>query len=781
MAYGRIYTGSFYSIRGTVWSFDILRSDAEDSAVEVTPAAEPLFIEWPEKGKHEPVRSSAATLKLISASDRQFIDLYSIAPGEVRLDVYRDGSLFWSGTLDTELYEEPYSTEKGYVVTLTFSDFGPLDRLPFALSGVKTLRELVEAALAESCISYVSVDESLISTTFDDGTALALSSLSVPSSNFYDEDGEASSWLDVLEGILQPLALIIVQRAGKIWIFDLNGLVSGAETSTVDWRGTDAELGTDAVYNNVKVTFSPYASGSAIAGDLDYGDTYGPEWTNLTSDASGVKYLNGTVPSGVTAPECYSWYLDYDESHRHGTSWDYSLIGFTLFRSTDSTKCTGLSAIGSYNCYFKIVPALGGSESEGVAEGFYTGGHGSLSSGYPVLKGISPEQHNQTLALTTERSYLPPLSDADRARVWLRIRLPLLFDPRYNPFESEGDGNESGNYDSVKTCCQTAFVPVSIVVYDADGNALCHYDNRWLTEHGAPGSTVAATAEEGTYSKWGWADGEAEWGDAWLSYYDPDDIEEGCGVLGWKTNRQSFGEPIYAGGLREYQVPSEDGTTTWREWWIFDSFRKLPEGQYIPYPPQGGYLEVRVYNGVWAFADGEGFATDASGTFADKGLYSKIRWQLIQAPSVDVVARTTTLESAQADDVEYTGVVNEDAKEGLDIDTVCGTSTSPVPTARGIYRLTSDGSQVTTLTRAGRTDHPEQLLIGTLYSQHAERMTTLSGTALLDSGSPCLWKDAAQEDGVRFTVAGENMNLRMDTTDATYVETRPDEWTGKEA
>lgn len=784
MAYGKRYSGDFSSRKGISWRVDILQEGWTGSAETLDfPDDDPLVIEWAEKEKHEPLQGSAATLKIISPSDRKYADLYSIEVGRIRMDVYRENTLFWSGTLDTELYEEPYTTDKGYNVTLTFSDFGCLDRIKYGLSGRKTLRELLGTALAESRIEYGAIDESMVSTSFEDGTAMTLASIAVASDNFYDEDGEASTWKDVLEGVLQPLSLRMKQLSGKIYIYDINGLRSKEEARSIEWDGDDSVMGTDAVYNNVKVTFSPYAAEAKLEGELDYGDTCGVEWTNLTKDKSGVKYNGKSVPSGKTAPECWSWYLDYDESHRHNNEWDYNLIDFTLFRSYDASKCKGLAEIGPYNAFFKILPMLGGSESEGVIEGFYTGGHGSMSSGFPSRIGISPQNHTGSVAMTSNRLYLPSLSEDDRAGFYIRVKLPLLFDPRYNPFENAGDGNEKGNYDNVKSYCQLAFVPVAITVYDADGNALCHYDNKWLTENGQPGDTIAATAEDKYLSRWGWRDGAASFGDAWLAYYDPDDLVEGTGVLGWKTNRQSFGKPWTKSGdkvsKRSYRYTKKDESGT-EKFWIFDSFKKAPEGQHIPYPPQGGYIEIKVYNGVWAFDDTEKFASDASGKFADNGLYGKIRWQLLQLPSVEIVRRTLTLDEEDTDDVEYSGVLNKDAKEDLEINTICGTMEKVSPTARGVYVKASDGGQIMRMTRASVTDHPEQLLIGTLFSQHAGRMTTLSGTAFIDPDGLALYKDAAQPSDTVFMKKKETIKAIEDDTEAVFVETRPDEYTGKE-
>ena len=82
--------------------------------------------------------------------------------------------------------------------------------------------------------------------------------------------------------------------------------------------------------------------------------------------------------------------------------------------------------------------------------------------------------------------------------------------------------------------------------------------------------------------------------------------------------------------------------------------------------------------------------------------------------------------------------------------------------------------------RAGRTDHPEHLLIGTLYSQYADRRTTLSGKVSIDPKGLSSYVDAAQGQDVKFIMSGEEINVKEDVSDATFIEMRPDEYEGKE-
>lgn len=752
------YSGSFLSHKQVVWRADIYQ-EAENEFSSVGElsfsAEEPLVIEWAHADKEEVLCSSTAALQIVSPGDRTYEDLYSIKPGNIRLDVYRNGNLYWSGTLDPEFYEEPYSYEKEYEVKLTFSDFGILDRLPYALSGLQTIETILHVALAKSKISYQTLVENHLSTKFTDGEDVTPASISIRSENFFDEDGVASTYKEVVEGLLQPLGMKMIQKNGHIHVFDLNGLYADSSSDKqIVWDGTDAVMGTDKVCNNVKINFSPYADSTLIDSELKYGGDYSTDDVNLTS----------SVPS--VGPECYSYYPDYSSKHKvEGTDWDYKLVDFTIFIDKQGE---GLSSIGENNSYFHILPMLGGSEGSGVVVGFYTGGHGSLSSGFPKLKGLSPasKDYKETVAMTTNKVYIPKLSDTDVGRYMLRVLVEALIDPRYNPYESGEDGNEKDNYDDFSKHANYCFIPCDINLYDASGAVIWHYVNKEITQKGVVGSMWA--------SKGRWVSGSALWGDSWLAYYDPDDLKKGTGLLGWKGNRQCIGKP-YSGSVyydAEHSIKAG-------ELWIYDSFKRMDDGQYIPYPPEGGWLEVKVYNAMYLYQYVDLEGPPATSSYWDDFLFKKmIRWFLLKAPKVECVRSNLVFDASESGDVEYAGVVNANAKEEISIDTICGTMTVTCPTAKGVYLRTSGGQQLQQLVRAGRTEHPEQLLIGTLYSQYASRKTTLSGTVVMQPGFS-LFTDRAQPDK-RFFVLDCSENIIEDTASATFCELRADEYEGVE-
>ena len=200
-------------------------------------------------------------------------------------------------------------------------------------------------------------------------------------------------------------------------------------------------------------------------------------------------------------------------------------------------------------------------------------------------------------------------------------------------------------------------------------------------------------------------------------------------------------------------------------------------GQYIPYPNYGGAggkLWVEVRAGNWQISDGN--ATLQNVNYNNpKQLWNKINWILFKLPEIEIVNSAQFDKTIDTGDVEYSAELNSGAKEPIDIDTICGTSAEGVPTARGAYFNAANGKQITKLTRAGRTSQVEDLLIGTLYSQFAQRRTTLSGEAELMHEPIAAYTEANQGDKL-FMAVEDVQDVRLESSDAVYVEIRPDEY-----
>lgn len=876
------YSGAFVAVDGVTWRADIeqLADEPFSPVGSLTfPAEEPLTIEWAEVGKEEVMHGSTATLQIESPGDRTYIDLYTIAVGSIRLRVYRDGVLYWSGSLDPEQYEEPYERFANYDVTLTFTDFGILDRLKYNLIGTQSARAILKNAFERACIGYtafinllttnaggeetelVASDGSTLLTDTDgrtlcvrDSTPASLfDDVYIQSANFCDEDGEWNTLKEVLEGILQPLGAHIQQGTeGRIILFDMNGLATTTDAmERITWSGDSQTLGVDRVANDVKITFSPYVESSVYDGELKYDDDYDTQrkegrdfftfqncyktssddkykahYVALSDKGSGLAYVN----SDIAKYGLIKQYLGQAENN---------LVFLCRMMVANEKPLNEIWFDGAAS-------SVTGSKSDSDSERAI-----GYTDGYPLL-----ERTTNGVLYRTKKVFVPA-GDAERdtdtgesmqGSTSLKIECPVLLDARYNPFETADDEheNENENYNAVNTQDGDGFVffiPFTLVLYDADGNALYHYRNFQLLEK----REIAEYDSDRVFGMYRqeWVKGSPnEEGLAYFGYYADD-------VRGKMRDKSGFsgGFVTNKDTLRFYRYATRTTDPAALE---FPKTKK-EEGEYIPLPPVEGYLELSVYDGVLAYgswnmrevkatltwvaghssahekrrfdvlgksgggnyvipgthditkgryndvstwnvlSEGDGsfknpqFSDLTPGTIDfNVGLYEwrnrmnnwRVRHIYYKAPTITAVTGNDLAEEVEADDIEYSGYINKAAEEEISIDTICGTSDDEIPYGRGLYR-DKDGVAIKEFTRAGHTDHPERLLIGTLMSNFATRHTKITGEADIPaSGLRAATPYSERLQGSKkFYLSGATLDLHEGTAVVTIIEVLRDYYT----
>lgn len=771
------YMGEFVSSGGVRWRVELLTTgdggqttehddaftdDDEQELVEVGmlefDGEEPLLIEWDEESKEVPLCGSTASLTILSPGDRSYVGLYTEDPTGVRMDVYREGALYWSGCLDPEFYEEPYSSVENYAVRLTFSDFGVLNRLSYDLAGMQSLDSLVRHGLARACLNYERIDASMFSSRLPKwDAALSLSDLLVMSENFYDEDGEGMTLWEVLEGILQPLGLRMVQRCGKIWVYDLNALYTDGEVRDVRWMGADQMLGVDRVFNNAEVRWNPYVAKGAQNGTEC--------WVKSTkfNEADARRALTSEEPITLTdGRRLFAYHYSTDMNRW----WDQTDLGFVMLTHHEGKGATLYDHLAAF---YKIVPREDGTESEGIAirwHCFYGEKTGSGNSWDAYLKRFPYGQILQfgtdvdvfRPLFTTSVVYLPAVETGKGLR--LRLSVNLLMDPRYNPFETAV--NLDANFptkdwmDGWAATGNFVYAPV-VVKFRPEGSSTV-----WVwTNQDVVGRGVSApvTGVEETYGYWERYDAGRNDQYGYLCWYSESDRSGASGVTGWKKNRPAINphtQPLTA------------------------ALAGVESGQLVPFPDmggKGGELWMEFYLDRWK-------VRDANHDLFYGSYEREIRvghtahWVLMELPEV-IVERDVPYDAELDDsDVVYKSVLNASAREDLELETICGTSTDGVLLARGTY-YDRWYKPVTALTRGGRTATAEELLIGTLYSQFATRKTRLTGTAEMGGEGVCVYREANLAEGTLLMLTGAVENLAADTMEASFVELRPDEYEKK--
>lgn len=231
----------------------------------------------------------------------------------------------------------------------------------------------------------------------------------------------------------------------------------------IRWEGTDAVLGVDAVYKSVKVCFSPYDKTELMEPKIALNRLY-PFATDLLVRTSYSVDGNDLM----NAPE--GFYID-------------------LFQSTPNPE--NLS-IHKNSMPFRINPVFSGSESEGLAwiVKIRANKYGLYNE---ILK--NPVFTNyETLMKINKRIEVP---NVRLTKFWgkknqrlLRLKMGILLDMRYNPFESAGAYNEEGDYDGLRNKIRGVHIPFRMRVKDINGNVVKHYANVAYDEKNGIGYSV---------------------------------------------------------------------------------------------------------------------------------------------------------------------------------------------------------------------------------------------------------------------------------------------------
>lgn len=283
----------FYEFRGTDNVLNKVEIVAKKtvSAKEITAFGEnPFSISYPKTLKLDPIQGSGFSMNLVSEEVFQFMDLHTDDMQEYMIRFYRAGQLYWIGYLDPELYSENLSSSPPYDVEFSGADFNIMERLTFLddkekeYTDINTLLVQLKRCLNKLALPFQKLYIGCSTIPGDvvlSPSETALHKLYIQSANFYDEDKEPMKCREVVESILQPFGLMMVQRDASIFIYDYNtietgGVMKSYSFDTLSYAGdtpvsillgdiseigtvsTDASLGFEALVNNTDITSSLY-------------------------------------------------------------------------------------------------------------------------------------------------------------------------------------------------------------------------------------------------------------------------------------------------------------------------------------------------------------------------------------------------------------------------------------------------------------------------------------------------------------------------------------------
>ena len=705
MSYQVAYTTHFRSTDNTLYEIWIGIEGYQGRALEIClEGDEPCVIEWQETGKTDVVQSSTCTLRVSNESDRQMVMLMGAA--NALCQVNRNGKPYWIGHLDDAVYEEPYSFNRAYVTELTFSDFGILNRLHFELEGKQSVGDIVRDCL--DSIGYGNGSPiNLYTSLLEPKTQqpITLDMLYINADRFEPESdswGAMTSKREVLEEILRPLGLRIMQKNGQIYIYDMEYLRDHDNFHNYPvWKGTDAYLKGSETFGWYEVAFEPDVEETLAEDGLDYDKC---NWVE-TDRFFALGYTGDTAFTGFSTHLQLGFYIETGIDIR-----PVPHVGISnrarFFRThpvfTDSSDIGVAWRIKCKKIYLDV-PLPNGQTVHLTTDAV-------LADNHPAK---SLAETETVLSLAT--GYLPLIPDPNEYQ--LRVSLDFLLSFRDNPLDDPPEewviqqdwypGKEQvwkgGNYFAF-------MLPVKLEVLDENGNAVCHYRNANASdiEVSPGGITTYHMAEVAPLGigNGGWAPGAATWADMMLAYYkdykEDDTDRDPLVTEGWVGNRIALSKEMEINGTL---------------------YRVRDDGEYLPLPPVAGRLRLTIGSGVFPFP----LRTD----HLLSPCYYQMAWQLYRNPEITIVKANRRDDGINTDTVyereslyRYADHLSETMQAGT-------WRKGIAPSARGLF-FNAIGNVWEKFIKNGSLRTLEQHRLRCLEDQTFNAQPVLSGTAELD-------------------------------------------------
>lgn len=730
MSYATAYTSHFRSLDNTLWGIEILIDDYVGRPLEIKlEGDEPCVIEWPETDKMDVVQSSTCTLRVSNESDRQMVQLMDHP--DAAIVVKRDGKEYWFGLLDDAVYEEPYSFTNAYVTEIVFSDFGKLNRIPFTLSGKQSVSDIVHDCL--NSIRPFNNTYVLYTSLLDTYTQqpISLANIYINADRFLPDGDGWDAMTDkhtVLEEVLRPFGLRIMQKNSSIYIYDIEYLRDHiGMQSLITWKGTDAYLKGSETYGRFEEAFDVDAEEVLAEDGLNYDDE---RWID------GERYF----------ANCYNQYSQDDRD-----------IGFYIEIKEFLNSAVHISPAARF---FRTCAVYAGSDEIGVAwriackQKLYNILNGS---NYGIISVDSVPVNNllsasRLIAWVTEvmhidSSYIPYTPDYDKFQ--LRVNLDFLLSFRPNPFDNPPDAwveqQDWWRYEDGLNRNPYIYVyciPVKLELLDENGNILYHYKNAeilteqasapwyqydYYTYHKNNDNTAIIPGE--------WLPGSGTFGDMCLAYF-KGNVDRDCDPVitsGFVTNRQFH--------------------------WSANMGRDRNDGEYVPMPPTAGRIRLTVGSGI--------FTCRYTGSYR---LYNYIyydspefHWQLYRNPKITLVRANRKKDDINTD-TQYERESPRPTLDRFSETLMAGCWNKGIaPSARGLL-FDAYGTVFNKFIKNGQQHTLAKHRLRSLEDQTVHAQPVLSGTAVLDIYFKA--KTEVSTPGV-FLITALRQDLHQDTEEVT--------------
>lgn len=334
MSYGLVYTLPFASRDGRAYEVRIEREGYTGESRELKGQTSPFTVTIDsEEFIYTPTRFSTATLAIFGGDYLQ--DLFSTDYRMHRVTLYADGVAVWCGFIKPEMYTQDYSSIKFNLEVNCYSAMSVLEFVEYKQAGEERgfvslwslLKKCIEESKGQYSAVYLPHVYGLSQSDYNSWNN-PLESMMVSEQNFFDEDDNAMSLLEVLEEIMKLMNWTCVDWRGELYFVDVNNEIGEYYRYTADmssytqiqademnvqdigFAGSDHTLDVLPGYNKASVRCSNYPAGEALP-DLSF-DKMNYVWKFTRNDSVYIK------TSYVFKPQTFYTLSSYEEKTENG-------------------------------------------------------------------------------------------------------------------------------------------------------------------------------------------------------------------------------------------------------------------------------------------------------------------------------------------------------------------------------------------------------------------------------------------------------------------------------
>lgn len=290
MSYGLIYTIPFAALDNTPCVVEIEREGYTGESTELTAGASPFTVDIDDdEFLYTPTRFSTAKIQIVGGDYLR--SLFSTAYRQHRVTFKRDGAVCWCGYIKPEAYTQDYSNAKFTLELECLSAMSVLEYIDYTIEGEnkqfvslwRLMARCIEASRGRYEAIYVPYVYAATAKEYKAGGSDVLERMAVSEQNFFDEDGKAMTFKEVLEEVCKLLGWTCADWCGSLYFVDIdyNGVYHRYDTAlqvvgdttpntmsvqAIGFAGADHSLDILPGYNKVTIRCSNYS----ISNVLDY-------------------------------------------------------------------------------------------------------------------------------------------------------------------------------------------------------------------------------------------------------------------------------------------------------------------------------------------------------------------------------------------------------------------------------------------------------------------------------------------------------------------------------